>query len=171
MNIHEADYVILGFLLFRPMTGYEVKALMDRTTGHFYRPSYGGIYPGLRRLAREKLAAVSQTAAGGKIRKTYRPLPAGRKAFLAWLETPPDVTKGPGPILAKVFFWGRGDKHSAMLHAREIRRLALERRLWLEGLKKEIPAEADFYQTATCRFGIEYYRFMEKWFDGLQADV
>jgi len=37
MTLAEGDFAVLGFLLLRPMTGYEVKAMMDATIGHFNR--------------------------------------------------------------------------------------------------------------------------------------
>ena len=171
MQLTDADYVVLGFLLFRPMTGYELKAIMDQTTGHFYRPSFGGIYPSLGKLAREKLAAVSRSELGGKLKKIYRPLPAGRKAFLAWLKIPPDITRGPGLILAKMFFWGRLDRGSAKAQTAEIRRLARDRSKWLEGIGKAYADVADSFQIATSRFGIEYYRFLDEWFGEFQEEL
>jgi DNA-binding PadR family transcriptional regulator len=167
MSIKEADFVLLGFLLYRPMTGYELKAVMDRTTGHFYRPSYGGIYPGLGRLARDGLAEMTMAPVGGRAKKTYRALPAGRKAFLAWLQIAPDITRGPGIVLAKMFFWGTGGREIAQSNIEEIVRRAQERIAWLETVGEEMPAEADAFQRATREFGIEYYQFLKKWFERL----
>jgi DNA-binding PadR family transcriptional regulator len=170
MKLNDPDYVVLGFLHFRPMTGYELKTIMDETTGHFYRPSFGGIYPGLARLAKEGCVAVTQTTVGGKLRKTYRPLPAGRKAFQTWLKVVPDITRGPGYILAKMFFWGLGDRAMADANTHEIIRLAEERIRWLEGVGKSVAGQADGYQTATCRFGMDYYRFLADWFGRLAVE-
>ena len=60
--------LLLRTLRDKPMHGYEVmKALEERFQG-FYRPSAGVVYPALRALQREGLAAVS----GTERRKTYR---------------------------------------------------------------------------------------------------
>jgi DNA-binding PadR family transcriptional regulator len=164
MNYADGDLIVLGFILLRPMTGYEVKTMMDSTVGHFYRPSFGGIYPSLKKLEREGCVAVEESTGGRKIRKTYRPLPAGRKVFRAWLKKPPDVTKGPGHILAKIFFLGLGGRGAARSLAGEVRRSARERRDWLKRAAEEIRGRADAYQASTCQFGIDYYDFLEKWF-------
>jgi DNA-binding PadR family transcriptional regulator len=64
MELAESDYIVLGFLLLRPMTGYELKATMDATTGHFYRPSFGGIYPSLKKLGQAGYAAAANPLSG-----------------------------------------------------------------------------------------------------------
>jgi DNA-binding PadR family transcriptional regulator len=171
MNFTDSDFAVLGFLLLKPMTGYELKAMMDATVGHFNRPSYGGIYPGLKKLARAGCVAMTQTTAGGRIRKTYRPLAAGKKTFRAWLKAPVDITRGPGPLLTKVFFLGLGGRADARAFSRGVRRLARERVKWLRQVAEEFRDRADAYQASTCRFGIEYYTFLEKWFKRWEAGI
>jgi DNA-binding PadR family transcriptional regulator len=164
MKLAEGDYAVLGFLLLKPMTGYELKAMMDVTIGHFNRPSYGGIYPSLKKLARAACVSMTQSTAGGKIRKTYRPLPAGKKIFLAWLKEPPEITRGPGPLLTKIFFLGLGERADARAFSREVRRAARERVEWLKRVAEEYREKADAFQASTCRFGMEYYEFLQRWF-------
>jgi DNA-binding PadR family transcriptional regulator len=164
MALAEGDFAVLGFLLLRPMTGYELKAMMDMTIGHFNRPSYGGIYPSLKKLARGGFVSMAQSVGGGKIRKTYRPLPAGKKAFQAWLKIPPEITRGPGPLLTKIFFLGLGGRENARSFSRGIRRSAVERVEWLKRVKAEFQDQADPYQAATWQFGIDYYNFLQRWF-------
>ena len=54
--------VILGLLAVRPLSGYDIKAIVDRSTRFFWAASYGQIYPELRRL--EAWARTLRTAAG-----------------------------------------------------------------------------------------------------------
>jgi DNA-binding PadR family transcriptional regulator len=169
MTLAEGDFAVLGFLLLRPMTGYEVKAMMDATIGHFNRASYGGIYPSLKKLARAGCVSMAQTTSGGKIRKTYRPLPAGKKVFLAWLKEPPDIIRGPGPLLTKIFFLGLGERADVRSFSREVRRAARERVEWLKRTAEEYRGRADTFQAATAQFGIDYYGFIEKWFERWEA--
>jgi DNA-binding PadR family transcriptional regulator len=164
MKLAEGDFAVLGFLLLKPMTGYELKAMMDLTIGHFNRASYGGIYPSLKKLARGGYVSMAQSIGGGKIRKTYRPLPAGKKAFQIWLKTPLDITRGPGPLLTRIFFLGLGGRENAPTFSREVRSAALERMTWLKRVKAEFKEKADPYQAATWEFGIDYYNFLQRWF-------
>ena len=69
--------LLLRTLNEKPMHGYEVmKALESRFQG-FYRPSAGAVYPALRSLQREGLAAVS----GSERRKTYRLTAKGKTSI------------------------------------------------------------------------------------------
>jgi DNA-binding PadR family transcriptional regulator len=171
MKLAEGDYAVLGFLLLKPMTGYEVKAMMDITIGSFNRASYGGIYPSLRKLARKKYVEMRQSTAAGRIRKTYRPLPAGKKAFRTWLRAPVDITRGPGGILTKLFFLGLGERADAQAFSGDVRRAARERIEWLKHIAGEYRDRADPFQMATTRFGIDYYGFLEKWFARWKAGL
>jgi DNA-binding PadR family transcriptional regulator len=171
MKFAEGDFAVLGFLLLKPMTGYELKAMMDATVGHFNRPSYGGIYPSLKKLARAGCVEMTRTTAGGKIRKTYRPLPAGKNAFRTWLKGPVDITRGPGPLLTRVFFLGLGGRADARAFSQEVRRSAHGRVKWLRRVAEEFRGRADAFQASTCRFGMDYYHFLEKWFTRWEAGI
>jgi hypothetical protein len=92
-------------------------------------------------------------------------LPPGKKAFQIWLKKAPDIVRGPGSILIKMFFLGLGDRHAAASLAEQVARLARERADWLAGMAPTLKGVADEYQTATCLYGIEYYRFMQSWFE------
>jgi DNA-binding PadR family transcriptional regulator len=41
---------ILGVLAFEDSTGYEIRKLLSETTAHFWKESYGQIYPALEVL-------------------------------------------------------------------------------------------------------------------------
>jgi DNA-binding PadR family transcriptional regulator len=43
MELSATAYVILGMLAWRPMSGYDVKAIVDKSTRHFWAASYGQI--------------------------------------------------------------------------------------------------------------------------------
>ncbi|MBN1438053.1 MAG: PadR family transcriptional regulator [Anaerolineales bacterium] len=171
MKLAEGDYAVLGFLLLAPMTGYQLKAMMDVTVGQFHRASYGGIYPSLKKLTRAGYLSMTQSVSGGKVRKTYRPRPAGRKAFAAWLKEPPEITRGPGPLLTRMFFLGLGGRATARAFTRAVRRSARERTAWLKRVAEEYRGRADAYQMATAQFGIEYYGFLDRWFTRLEAGL
>jgi DNA-binding PadR family transcriptional regulator len=51
MELSHTAYVILGMLGWQPMSGYEIKSLVDKSTRFFWAASYGQIYPELRKLA------------------------------------------------------------------------------------------------------------------------
>ena len=92
-------YVLLGLLCSEPMTGYALKAAIDRSIGHFWRESYGQLYPTLRTLEQRGWVRSETKSEGGRSRILHTITPKGR----AELSRPgqarrscPDP-KGPGP--------------------------------------------------------------------------
>jgi PadR family transcriptional regulator, regulatory protein AphA len=77
--------VVLGVLSLGPRSGYDIKALVDRSTRFFWAASYGQIYPELRRLEREGLIEGEDSPTGGRRRRVYRLTGAGREALTEWL--------------------------------------------------------------------------------------
>ena len=59
-------HAILGVLGFCPMSGYDVKKLIERSIAHFWNESYGQIYPILNRLAAEGFAERRREKQRGK---------------------------------------------------------------------------------------------------------
>ncbi|HEV8248787.1 MAG TPA: PadR family transcriptional regulator [Gaiellaceae bacterium] len=75
--------IILGFLRFRPRSGYDIKQAVEISTRFFWGASYGQIYPELQRLERAGLVEIEQVAE--RRRKVYRLTPAGESALADWL--------------------------------------------------------------------------------------
>lgn len=83
------EYVILGTLTLRPMSGYEIGRFIRGTIAHFWRESFGQIYPALASLeARGFIAGRQEPGARGQRRTIYSLRPAGRRAFREWLALP-----------------------------------------------------------------------------------
>jgi len=178
MEPSSADFVILGFLSLAPMSGYDIKRRMAATTAHFYRTSFGSIYPSLARMEAEGLIASERSDSSGRARNAYRILSAGRKVFREWLASPLDVAAGYSQLLARIFFLGTLDAREARTAIGLFKKAAAERRAWLEGAldaaRRELGdscGEPDFYQAATRQFGLEYYAFMEEWLGRVGAEA
>ncbi|MEJ9314325.1 PadR family transcriptional regulator, partial [Priestia megaterium] len=62
MKENRTTYAILGLLTTECRTGYEIKQLMDRSLNHFWKISYGQIYPTLQKLVNNELATVNSVA-------------------------------------------------------------------------------------------------------------
>jgi DNA-binding PadR family transcriptional regulator len=66
-------------------TGYDIKALVDKTTRYFWAASYGQIYPELRRLEERGLVRGRPEPTGGRARTVYELTEAGHAALHGWL--------------------------------------------------------------------------------------
>ena len=71
------------------MTGYELRQQIEATIGHFWRESFGQLYPALRELEGEGLVRQTDTA---QRRIPYRITLEGRDALRRWLVAEPEST-------------------------------------------------------------------------------
>ena len=78
-------WAVLGLLSWRPMSGYDLKASVDRTIRHFWAASYGQIYPELKRLEEAGWIVGATADRGGRARRVYEITPAGEAALADWL--------------------------------------------------------------------------------------
>src|SRR5262249_14737852 len=96
--------VVLGLLALGPLSGYDIKATVDRSTRCFWAASYGQIYPELRRLEAEGLIAGEDAPTGGRGRRVYELTDAGRKALEEWLLHPTSTVELRDESLLRLFF-------------------------------------------------------------------
>jgi DNA-binding PadR family transcriptional regulator len=165
------DFVILGFLMYGPKSGYDIKKLMSLSTAHFYETSYGSIYPSLERMEKAGLVHAERSEGSGRLRRVFELREAGRQAFLEWLVSPLDIKKGPSQLLARLFFLGCLPTAEARKAIKGFGKAASARRALVAGAIENLPLEPDFFQASTQRFGLDYYAFLESWLGGLSAEA
>ena len=99
-------YLILGLLAERPLTGYEIKKIVDTRFSYFWSESYGQIYPELARLAQEGLVRESIAAQRRKDKKRYQMTAEGERALRQWLQMPVETEVVRLELLLKLYFSG-----------------------------------------------------------------
>jgi DNA-binding PadR family transcriptional regulator len=161
MELSSTAYVILGMLGWRPMSGYEIKSLVDRSTRFFWAASYGQIYPELRRLQAEGLIQGEARPTGGRKRTVYRLAPAGRRELRDWLAEDADLFELRDEALLKLFFADADGPDAAF------RALAAKRRFHEQKLARlceiEATAKPDGYAYLVLRHGIELNEWIAEW--------
>src|SRR6478735_775489 len=78
-------WAVLGLLGVKPMSGYDIKRVVDRSIRHFWAASYGQIYPELKRLEEAGWIAGDDEPRGGRARRVYRITDPGTEALRGWL--------------------------------------------------------------------------------------
>ena len=82
-------YAILGLLSWKPMSGYDIKKLVDAGLSHFWNENYGQIYPTLESLVADKMATKKETPSNGKRKRfVYSITRKGKRTFEDWLGEP-----------------------------------------------------------------------------------
>ncbi|MGG1686737.1 PadR family transcriptional regulator [Pseudalkalibacillus sp. NRS-1564] len=99
-------FAILGLLTTGCRTGYSMKQMMDGSLNHFWKISYGQIYPTLKNLLDEELITVQKQSESGKPdKKEYELTQFGWDALKKWMETPvEEVALEKNELLLKLFF-------------------------------------------------------------------
>lgn len=133
--------VILGLLIDEPRSGYDLKATIERTVGHFWQESYGQLYPALKRLHADGLVTMQEEGEGARPRKLYGITAKGRSAFFAWLSEPAQPTSARNETLLKVFMASLGDAADLRPHLEDARTRAEERLSTLRGIRAAVAAE------------------------------
>ncbi len=154
-------YVILGMLGWRPMSGYEIKSIVDRSTRFFWAVSYGQLYPELGRLSAAGLIEGKASPQGGRKRNVYRLTAAGRRELRAWLETEPQVYELRDEGLLKLFFASSagGESAPATLEAMGRRHRRMGEQLKL--VEAESPPEG--FPSLILAHGIEFHEWLADW--------
>jgi PadR family transcriptional regulator AphA len=102
---NKTKFALLGMLMNRPMSGYDLKKFSDQSIAHFWSENYGHIYPILKRMETEGLASKRSIQREGKpVRHVYRITEKGRDLFLKWLRIPAERDIHRNEFLLKLFF-------------------------------------------------------------------
>lgn len=105
MKENKTRFIILGMLSHQAMTGYDIKKRIELTISHFWRVSYGQLYPTLKQLAKEQLVtmAIAQSDKGPS-KKVYTLTTSGKKALKQWLQQPVEKESNKYDLMVKLFF-------------------------------------------------------------------
>jgi len=168
MELSPTAYVILGFLSWRPMSGYDIKARVEESTRFFWAASYGQIYPELKRLAAAGLIEPQGEAADGRRRTAYTLTADGRRALEEWLAIEPETWELRDDALLKLFFASAAPATAAAT-------LAEKHRMHAEALEELRAMKASGgpsgYALIVLEHGIEMNEWMVDWCEGAIADL
>jgi PadR family transcriptional regulator AphA len=169
------EYAILAFLEYNPMTGYDLKKLVDDSVSHFWSATQSHIYKALDGLEKQEwveVRLVNQT--GRPNRKEYHLTEKGRSELHRWLTTPLPIGRVREDWLIQVFFslFSTNEQVVALFEARmeEIRqRIHVYRTVGQTSL--------DFYAAQvgiergrqlwqmTLDYGVAYYQAQLDWLE------
>jgi len=167
-------YALLGFLTWRPMSGYDLKKAIEQSTSNFWSESYGQIYPVLQSLVRDGLARrVDAAARGGRERQEYEITARGRTTLRRWLNAPTAPTPIRSELLLKLFFGRRSDPSNLRQQIAAERARVIDGMAHLKNLHDLLVAQTDQpdapYWLATLLLGELQSAAQLKWCDEVLA--
>jgi len=165
MELSPTGRVILGMLAVGPHSGYDIKAIVDKSTRFFWAASYGQIYPELKRLAERGLIEPDAEPEGGRRRTTYRITGAGREEFAAWIRDPELTHEMRDEGLLKLFFAGVLERDDAIAVLEATREKYVEKLARLEEIEPMAATADRFGPLAVLRYGVGMSEFAIAWCD------
>jgi DNA-binding PadR family transcriptional regulator len=97
--------VILGILMKKNLTGYDIKHELETIFSYFYNASYGTIYPTLSKMEKEGLITKQCIVQEGKPNKNVYTITAeGKERFLAYLQSEIVPTEFKSDFMVRMFF-------------------------------------------------------------------
>lgn len=104
------EFIVLGMVIDRPLTGYDIKKYIQTGIGTFYKASYGSLYPLLKRMAHQGLLNFIEEPYGNRNKIYYEITEQGKSAFFQWLKSPIDFNGNTDNQLAKIYFFDKLSK-------------------------------------------------------------
>lgn len=132
--------MMLGILTTDCKTGYAIKQFIDRSLRHFWKISYGQIYPTLRFIEKEGLATVQTTTQEKKPnRNEYYLTSKGKRKLTDWLEKPiEEIPVERNEVLLKLFFGHRQSTEDTLFLLEDYQQKLEERYLIYSSIEKMI---------------------------------
>ncbi|MBU2512414.1 PadR family transcriptional regulator [bacterium] len=176
------DKILLGFLQDGEKTGYQIKKLMESSTGYFFNTSLGSIYPAFRKLEKDGMVKMKQKVTEGRVKKLYSVTEKGMECFQTWLNEEITIPKARDEVLLKIFFFsnlepekrrekiifyvkqlqGMIDHLSTLKNLVEVNTSNRDEKKVNDYLNKY---KIDAFRIEMLDYGVEYYIFMKKWYE------
>jgi PadR family transcriptional regulator AphA len=167
------EAALLGLLADRELSGYDLKRLVSRSVGYFWRPAKSQIYAVLPRLVERRLARSRDVRQQGRPDKQlYRSTPAGRAALRDWLDHAPLQPEPERILLLKLFFGHHTDAATLIGFVRERRAAAEQLARELVELDAHGGADShDRFHALTRRYGMELSVAVVRWAESVEEEL
>ena len=158
--------VICGMIALGRRTGYDIKALVDKSTRLFWVASYGQIYPELKRLEGAGLIRASAPE-GGRRRTEYELTDDGRAALHEWLTSKDELTYEVRDEGLLKFFFGAAMEPGEVIEQLEAMAQKHEGIVahlrTIEPVAAPAEGEPPGFTYLTALGGIEFHEFLAGW--------
>jgi len=168
---------LLGFLNYRPMTGYELKQTMDVSTSNFWHAKQSQIYTTLKKMEGNGLVISDVQAQDGRPdRRVYTITQTGIADLRSWLSQPVMELQARKELVLLKLFFSADEKKQALitqlqlqrdLHQRELLRYQGETKVVIQQFAAALPggAKKALLWNATRRYGEMYEEMAIRWID------
>ena len=100
------DKIILGILMLRRMTAYELRNVIRNNFKSMCSDSLGSIQAALKKLLMSEMVTFEELVEKGVNKKRYAITDIGQKALIEWIRIPIDISKTKNLDIGKLLFMG-----------------------------------------------------------------
>lgn len=169
------DHIILGLLLLKSRTIYQLRERINKGMDLMYSGSMGSIQAAIKKLLAHGCISYEESVENGKYKKTYSITDSGKRCFFEWINSPLETQSAKNPELVKVYFMGFSDKTNRRVNLKKYLSLLTEKYHVLESIcedaKNAKVTEENraiiFYQLAAARYGRDFMKFNIEWYKRL----
>lgn len=142
----KTQFLILGLLSEQPLTGYEIKKIVDIRFSNFWSESYGQIYPELAKLESHGLVTVNRLNKDTKKeRKQYSITEPGLNVLKEWLVQPVEKEIVRFELLLKLYFSNLTQKEIIIDHVKDFYKFHKYQLNLFAQFKNEVEKIADLH--------------------------
>ena len=167
---NKVQFVLLGLLSDFTMNGYELKNFMEQSISNFFKPSYGNIYPTLRKL--HELQLIEEVKDQSSERTTrYHITKSGYLLFRESLLAPITEIRFGNDDLLHLFFFHHLSKQEQTDKTIQLIQLYEHEIQTLHELHEHVSGQALPNQIATLDFGLQTYQNNIRFYQQLLNDI
>ncbi|NUM43288.1 MAG: PadR family transcriptional regulator [Anaerolineales bacterium] len=173
-------HAILGFLNFKPLSGYDLKKAFDNSVRHFWPANQSQIYRTLAQMTEEGLLEKEVIEREERLdMKIYRISDAGRAELHHWLTTPLPEQDNREPLLIQVFFGGQLSdeellallRHEAQATEERLAVYTMIHRTTLANAPSPENARAFFLSMLTLEYGLRSNQVLLEWLNNALQQI
>lgn len=159
-------FLILGLMLARPRSLYDLHGQFAAGLSHIYAASYGSIHRALRQLHEAGDIDVVDAPGTARNKKQYRATAQGRRSWVDWMKQPNSTEDSEASMLARVLLL---DQLDSRRDRREVLRALHERAVAeLDALRAVEEPEAR-YPWAAREYGVRTSEGAVTWLEELMG--
>jgi DNA-binding PadR family transcriptional regulator len=167
------EHAILGFLNYEPMSGYDIKKIVDISVSHFWPAVQSQIYKTLARMENEGWLTVDTISQDPRPpRKVYHLTESGKNELFRWLNEPQPASEVRLAWLIQIFFGGRLQdtmviallEHQLNLQRKKLKGYSSIPEENQEAMQNDAPRER-FFWMLTVDYGVAQAIAQVKWLE------
>lgn len=173
------EFVILGLLMIRNLTQYEMRKALKQKISPFFSASLGSIQAALKKLESQEHIEINESVENGRKKKIFAINNLGKRYFMDWMISSIAPNRLEQDATTRLFFLGFMSSPERLAIVREIisqlETIVLDyEAASIEANQKATPEHLGHivkFQLKTLDLGLFYHQSMLGWFQALYSEL